>query len=355
MNVGVLSAETPFGPEDDTYHELSDDPRETETTWWSLNVPERGIGAWLRAAYKPNLGVVSWHVFAWDPGGATPDKLAYYKAVDDVPMDRTTADLRDITFPAGGVRVRMFKPLSDYAISYTDEEVGFAVAVEHRSVHPPHRFTPGEAPMMNNPHLDQLGHVTGTMTLRGETFPIDCWSVRDRTWGPRGGTHGQSRKAAHVAGHHPVRHPGGPRWRQIERQRGRGRIEYIFGHADATTGFLGFVRPQDGDARGRSPINVGWLLKDGEFARLDKSRSRMRNHRDPVTGWTSHIDAELVDVTGRSMSVEGSAIAHMCEHGAGAHALMRWEFEGRIGWGEDQDVWRANHFAEMLEALRQVR
>src|SRR5262249_23346600 len=46
----------------------------------------------------------------------------------------------------------------------------------------------------------------------------------------------------------------------------------IFGHTDDQTGFLSFVRPQDGDAKGRSPLNMGWLLKDGRFVRLDKTK-----------------------------------------------------------------------------------
>src|SRR3546814_19165593 len=33
-----------FKPEDDRYHPLSDDPYETETNWWSFNIPERKIG-----------------------------------------------------------------------------------------------------------------------------------------------------------------------------------------------------------------------------------------------------------------------------------------------------------------------
>ena len=43
------------------------------------------------------------------------------------------------------------------------------------------------------------------------------------------------------------------RWREIERERGRGRIQYIFGHRRDGTGFLGFARVQDGDADGWSP------------------------------------------------------------------------------------------------------
>ena len=33
---------------------------------------------------------------------------------------------------------------------------------------------------------------------------------------------------------------------------------------------------------------------------------------------------------------------------------MRWEFDGRIGWGEDQDIWHPKHFARMRAALQAV-
>ena len=350
----TVTEDTPFVPEDDTFHRASDDPYWFETNWWSLNVPERRIGAWLHAGYSANRGTVHWRVFAWDDRGADPGRLAYYRSEPDVPMP-ADADLRDLTLPGGGYSVRMLTPLMDYAVSYGDPDAGFSVEFEHRSVHPPQRFTPGQAPAMHNPHLDQLGHLTGELVLRGERIPIDCFSIRDRTWGPRGGPHSQSQKPAHVRGEHQVRHPGGPRWREVERERGRGRIQYVFGHTDARTGFLGFVRPQDGDAAGWSPMNVGWLLRDGEFRRLDRTRSRMRNFRDPVTGWSAHMQVELVDVTGRSMEAEGFAVSHMCEHAAGSNALMRWEYDGQVGWGEDQDGWQLPHFQKMVRALRATR
>jgi len=103
-------------------------------------------------------------------------------------------DLRDITFPGGGFSVTMSKPTMDYAVSYGDTAKRFSVEFEHRSAHPPQRFTPGQAPALHNPHFDQLGHITGELVLRGERIPIDCWSVRDRTWGPRGGPHSQTQK-----------------------------------------------------------------------------------------------------------------------------------------------------------------
>jgi hypothetical protein len=350
----TVTEDTPFDPEDDTYHVLSDDPFETETTWWSLNIPERRMGSWLHAGFNPNRdgGQVTWRVFVWDPSGAATGRLAYYKSMANVPMRAADVDLRDIEFPMGGFSVRMLEPLMHYHVAYRDEEANFSMEFEHHSVHPPRRFTPGEPPAMYNPHLDQLGHITGELVLAGEKIPIDCYSVRDRTWGPRGGHHSQSQKAEYVRGEYKVLHPGGARWREIERERGRGRIQYIFGHTDDQTGFLSFVRPQDGDVAGWSPMNMGWLLKDGEFQRLDKTRSRMRNYRDPNTGWSAHMEVDMTDVTGRTMQAEGHTVSHMSEGGTGSNALMRWDYEGKIGWGEDQDGWRLDHFRKMLTALR---
>ena len=81
------------------------------------------------------------------------------------------ADLRDISFPAGGFSVKMLTPLMDYHIGYGDADADFGIEFEHRSVHPPRRFTPGEAPAMHNPHLDQLGHLTGELALPRRTDP----------------------------------------------------------------------------------------------------------------------------------------------------------------------------------------
>jgi hypothetical protein len=348
----TITRDTPFTPEDDCYHALSDNPLDLETNWWCFNIPERRIGVWLHCMYYPNGSKARWRVFAWDDRGADPARLAYYKLENDVPMP-PDPDLRDITFPRGGYALKMLKPLSDYQVGYRDAERNFAIEFEFRASHPPQRFEPGQPPAMHNPHLDQLGRYTGTLTLRGEHIPIDCHSVRDRTWGPREGAHAQSAKYLNQS--KPVRHPGGPRWREIERERGQGRIQYIFGHADGNTGFLSFVRPQDGDARGWSPLNAGWLLMDGKHVRLDRTQSRMRNFRNKDTGWSQHMEVELVDETGRRMEAEGFSVSHMCEHGAGTNALMRWEFGGKIGWGEDQDGWKPEHFRRMVEALRAVR
>jgi hypothetical protein len=313
------------------------------------------MGSWLHVAYHPNQNnTCLWRVFVWDAENRDPNRLAYYKRSSALPMP-AGADLRDIQFPGGGYRLKMLEPGMKYRVGYKDPEANFSIEFEFTAAHPPQRFTPGEPPAMYTPHIDQHGHYLGEMTLRGEKIPIDCWSVRDRSWGPRGGPHNQSQKPEYLRGEYRVLNPGGPRWRQIERERGRGRNQYIFGHAEDHTGFLSFVRAQDGDADGRSPMHVGWLLKDRTFVRLDKTKSRMRVWRDPVTGFGEHMEVLCVDRTGRTLEAEGHAISRISEGGVGQNALFRWEMDGHVGWGEDQDIWRPDHFAKMLGALRAAR
>jgi len=106
---------------------------------------------------------------------------------------------------------------------------------------------------------------------------------------------------------------------------------------------------------GWAPMNAGYIIRDGVYAQLDETKSRMINFRDPDTGWSQHMQVVAVDTKGRTMEAEGFAVSRMSESGYGTNSLMRWEFDGKIGWGEDQDVWMGPHFLRMLDALRASR
>lgn len=317
-------------------------------------MPEHKLGGWLHAQFNTNRGTVTWRVYVWDPSGSRPEDLRYFRIAHEVPLIDAAPDLRDIAIPGGGFSLRMLRPLRDYCVEFSDAAADFAVTLTFAGVHDPRRYTPGEPPFMEHTHLDQLGHVTGELTLSGQRIPIDCYSVRDRSWAPRGGPRPTGSAPVRTDDSARVREPGGPRWREIERERGRGRIQYIFGHSGPDTGFLAFARVADGGPDGWSPLNHGWLLRDGRFERLDKSASAMKNYRDPDTGWSAHMEARLTDVSGRTMEAEGHTVSHVCESGGGSTALVRWEFDGRIGWGEDQDIWHPKHFVRMRDALRAV-
>src|SRR3546814_7769278 len=97
--------------------------------------------------------------------------MAYYRKVEEAPMP-ADPDLADIAFPGDangpGYSLRMIEPGMKYHLQYEDPARGFALDFTHTGLHPPHRFPPGEPPFMATPHYDQLGHVEGWMTLRGE-------------------------------------------------------------------------------------------------------------------------------------------------------------------------------------------
>ncbi|MGI4802364.1 MAG: hypothetical protein ACRYG8_51690 [Janthinobacterium lividum] len=97
-----------FRGEDDSYHRLSRYPYETETNWWSFNIPERKIARWIHAPDCQNGETVTWRIFVWDDEGVDPGRLPYYRTVEEAPMP-DDPDLRDITFPHGGYSLKMLE------------------------------------------------------------------------------------------------------------------------------------------------------------------------------------------------------------------------------------------------------
>ena len=91
--------------------------------------------------------------------------------------------MRDFEWP-NGVRVRVMEPLTTYAVTYSDPGA-LEVDLVFDAIMGPNPHPDGVVPFLKGAHFDQAGHVTGTMVLHGEEIPIDCYSVRDRSWGPR--------------------------------------------------------------------------------------------------------------------------------------------------------------------------
>src|ERR1700712_2556910 len=125
-HTAIVTADTPFLPADDDFHASPDDnPFWAETTWWSFNVPERKLGGWLHAQFNTNRDAVTWRVYVWDPSGARPEDVRYFRMATDVPLTDATPDLRDVAIPGGGFSVRMLRPLRDYHIEFIDAADNF--------------------------------------------------------------------------------------------------------------------------------------------------------------------------------------------------------------------------------------
>jgi len=320
-----------FTASDDDFHDevMSDRWWETETSWFSWSVPERRLAGWAYHQSRPNAGLCNGGVWVWDGTGAWSWELPYHAHYSGLRLHpRADRDLRDYTWPTG-VRVRTLAPLTRYAVDY-DAQPDLEVHLEFDAIMAPNPHPVGVAPFVKGTHFDQPGHVTGTMVLRGEHIAIDCYAVRDRSWGPRpAGPPRRRPPATGAAGAPPA--PARPR---------TGGIGYCFGTAGPRDAWLTYSVPDlDGD-----PVVCGFFLRDGEYAHVLAGERRVLV--DAETGWPVRIDVEAVDDLGRELSVTGDALSRHWR-GLGGDTLMAWRWNGAEGVGEDQSyfskpVWLAN-------------
>jgi hypothetical protein len=154
-----------------------------------------------------------------------------------------------------------------------------------------------------NGHIDQSGRYTGSLKLGGEEHPIDCFGIRDRSWGPRLITDDI-------------------------------RLNYCHGQS-ADFAFVSYSRP-DGDGE---TVFRGHLVMDGKRTALAGGR-RVSHFKNAVL---QCIDIELTDADGRRVAGRGVPLNRMVYESY--PGLLNWLYlvEWRIGatvvYGEEQDVW----------------
>ncbi len=311
-----------FSPVDDDFHAPTPgDPWFTETCWFSFNVPERKLGGWFYGWARKNMGNSGGGLFVWDPSGTEPWSIPYWKYQYTQPLPEV-CDLRDFTFPEG-YSVKMLEPLTRYQLSYRDRDL-ISIDAEFNALFPPHGFKSGEPPFAAQPHLDQMGHVTGTLVLHGETIPLDCYSIRDRSWGTR------------------LDHRGG-------------RIGYPFACA-RDIAFCLFTVPNRDFSDLNEPVNHGFLWQDGVKAQLVSGKRDVT--RCPEKNWATGMEIEAVDELGRKLLAKGvveSRLVMPGPRGVCVNSSIRWEVNGKAAYGEDQDVWRYDQWRAALQAKRTVR
>jgi hypothetical protein len=314
-----------FGPRDDDFHdeEMSDRWWETETCWFSWNVPERNLGGWTYCQARPNANLCNGGAWVWDDGTAYPWELAYRAEYSGLHLPpRAARDMRDFEWP-NGVHVRTVEPLTRYAITY-DDPGALELELAFEAIMAPNAHPDGVAPFLKGAHFDQAGRITGTMLLHGERILIDCFSVRDRSWGPR-----------------PLGRPKRALGKRRSASGGFGGVGYSFCAAGPRDAWLVYALP----GPEVEPVTCGFLLRGGEYAHILAGERRVNFH--PHTGWPLSIEIEAVDDRDRRLSVRGDALSrHWRGHGGDSLVHWRWD-EGAEGWGEDQTYvsgaqWEAN-------------
>ncbi|MFD2579803.1 hypothetical protein ACFSTD_17090 [Novosphingobium colocasiae] len=209
-----------FSARDDEFHFdiMSDRWWETETAWFSFCHPETGLGGWLYTMVRPNIGTVAGGAWIWDECAHLPWEVPYsanYTALR-LPRDQS---LTDIALPTG-VSIRMLEPLTRYRLGFRDEG-RLELDLEFRAVMPPRALRKGDSSFKNLNHFDQFGRVTGQIVLHGRPIDIDCYGMRDRSWGAAPRTPPRQKRLRH---RHRFAGRGVPGGDQVERCRLSGRL-----------------------------------------------------------------------------------------------------------------------------------
>ena len=311
-----MTQERIFTPRDDGFHfdEIGGDWWATETAWFSFCHPERRLGGWLYSIVRPNIGTVAGGAWIWDDSAALPWEVLYSANYSSVPLPRDR-DLTDIALPTG-VSIRVIEPCTSYQLGYEDGD-RLKASLRFDAVMPPEPMRSTKSTYGAAHHFDQIGRVTGHILLHGERIDIDCLAMRDRTWGRR--PEDRPRQAA-----------------------------YVTGIATAEHAFLAVTNTRgEGDL-----VAFGFLRRDGRTVSLVEGERVVA--RDPRTGWITRVEIHATDAQGRSLRAVGEPVSRIVlNHHTfiDVNSLIRWDIDGEIAWGEDQDMWPVHRWAQMRRAV----
>jgi hypothetical protein len=310
-----------FGPDDDRLHTavMTDRWWETETAWFSFHVPERRLGGWLYTMFRPNIGTVAGGAWVWDDTAWLPWDVCYSANFSALALP-PELDLRHARLP-NGVAIDVIEPTRTYDLGYDDGE-RLTLALRFSAVMDAEPLRAVGSTFGSAHHFDQFGRVTGTVTLLGEQLAVDCIAMRDRTWGPRPET--RPRRAAYVTG---AVAPDGPD--------------------------LGFLAVTNTAPDGDDPVAYGFVRRDGETLGLASGGRTVV--RDGEHGWVAEVTIEATDVSGRTLRAVGTPVSRMIVNRhtfIDINSLVRWDLDGVVAWGEDQDMWPVHTFADFRRGAR---
>jgi hypothetical protein len=283
--------------DDDLHPPTTDDPYWTETAWFAFAVPERRMTGFIYPVFRPNLGVCASAVHIWDQSGETEIDCLYSHNYWHVPMPDS---LRSMALPSG-LSYEVIEPLRSYRVAYESDEV--QLDLRYDGLCEP-------IPTPRGDHLDQPCRVHGNVTLAGETFEVDGFELRDRSWSERSD--------------HSLR---------LDPSHAEGSYSYA---VSSDTAFL--ARTMGGDPRSDRLRRGGWLWRNGVASPLVAGK-RTVEREDGRPSTVQSVEGR--DELGRTFDAHGMSINHFVYRSTPAMAPWisgcTWTIDGAEAWGETQE------------------
>ncbi|MGE0665586.1 MAG: hypothetical protein AB7O49_03410 [Sphingomonadales bacterium] len=302
-------------PEDEFLHPVAPGAHyaSTETSYFGFNIPEKQLNGEVYVWFHPALKVMSASVYIWR--GIRRSTLAcdYVNHFHFLPFPEN--GIADYTIAPLGLSIRVIEPLRKIELTFKDPDRDVSFRLLQTAVMPP-------AGRPNGNHFTQAMKVDGELNLHGEKFVVDGWFSRDRSWS--GERHEVARNVPPIS------------W-----------MVGVFGD-DLAFHVLAYDDPALGpDWAGAFPspppgrnLIWGYVWRDGETFSVRRAGVLTRREPDGLAPRVKEMEIE--DTGGRVHRIRGTVDARMpwqtWQNMNVYFCLTRWELDGRIGWGDTQDI-----------------
>jgi hypothetical protein len=323
---------------DEYFHLNNGDPYWSENSILGFTVPERKICGLIYYYFRPNMNLVVGGPAIWDHTGEDVYNCRYF-GWDQHLVIPEGAEMFDYTL-SNSLSCKMIEPQKEYRFRY--DRHGFKLDLTWTAVAEPHYMKlkengeedPGIKNWVKNEteysvgHYEHAGRFDGTIELDGETIEVHCGALRDRGWGPR---------------YADVQDPLRAGW------------PYVF--ASAESGWHLYdpqLAPFDEDPiEGTTEtVTTGFYIRDGIKAQVVDGTRRAERGRDGRV-LTQVIDC--IDDLGRELHAVGKSL-NWLKWPVNSDilvwwSLVRWEYDGQVVYGEDQDFMNFRHYRKLWTKL----
>lgn len=292
-----------------------DNPYWNESVWFSFSIPERRIHGSIQYYFRPNMGMLNGGPNMWDPSGQFQWNCLYYNWSHLQAIPKGWVAGKFDMQARNSLRVKVLEPLKRYKIDYDKE--GFELDLVWEANGPPHELHTGDAGQSATAkfHIEQPGRMKGMVRRHGVEYPIDCFSMRDTSYGAR---------------EYESLSTGG----------------YFWGISD-TSSFHALC--MDTKEWGREAKCIGgYIYRDGTLCSLASGK---RTVLEFGQFGPSKVLFEGTDKLGRTMRATGTIDPGLVFTGYTDHtvvwSLAEWDWDGVKHWGDNQEFRPAEPFRQL--------